>query len=147
MPKDECLMSLAEVISLQGRHRGCIHCCFSSGPADPAYSAQVGDLIRGFKKCLLISSVLKQMEEETKPAGIRGKFCLMSTVTVHLHSTHTFLLQMILKNVERIQSNSKTPFQLFHFPKEIKMKEEPVFLPDCNILPCPLKTFCPPKKE
>lgn len=70
MPKDECLMSLAEVTSLRGRHRGCIHCCFSSGPADPAHSAQAGDLIGGFKKRLLISSVLKQMEEETKPAGI-----------------------------------------------------------------------------
>lgn len=26
------------------------------------------------------------------------------------------------------------------------MKEKPVFLPGCNILPCSLKTLCPPKK-
>lgn len=87
----------------------CIYYCFSSGPAGPAHSVQVCDLIRGFKKHLVISSLLKQMEEETKPAGIEGKFCLMITVTAHLHSTHSFSLHIILNNAERIQSNSRTP--------------------------------------
>lgn len=88
---------------------GCIYYCFSSGPADPAHSAQVCDLIRGFTKHLVISSLLKKMEEVTKRVGIWGKFYRMITVTAYLHSTHTFLIQIILKNVERIQSNSKTP--------------------------------------
>lgn len=109
LPKAECIMSLAEVTSLWGMPRGCIYCCFCSGPADPAHSVQVCDLITGFKKHLIISSLLKQMEEETKPAGMAGKFCLMVTLKAHLHSTHTFLLQIILNNVETIQSNSKTP--------------------------------------
>lgn len=98
-----------ELPHYEGGTEGCVYYCFSSGPANPTHSEQICDLIRGFKKHLVISCLLKHMEEESKAAGIWGKFCLILTVTAHFHSTHTFLLQIILENVERIQSNSKTP--------------------------------------